>query len=166
MFASNGAFVTAGSRLMIYGGLGKGFGGLEVDVEADWVAAEGLARVWTCELSLCTNVVLPDPAIPIVMITVGFFFEVEAWVDDDDADAMVDGRGDEEAMSISAEASSTMANHGILLAPRQDAQKTATTRDQHLFFSPSIINCIRQSVCRNSSSPKNIISYSRRPVHP
>lgn len=54
MLASNGTFVTAGSRFRMYGG----DGGLDE---------------WRKELMRCTKVDFPAPAIPIVIMTMGFF---------------------------------------------------------------------------------------------
>lgn len=63
MLGSNETFATAGSRFSLYGG-------------------EGGLSEWRYEFIRCTKVVFPDPAIPIVMITIGFFVdsldEVEA----------------------------------------------------------------------------------------
>lgn len=54
MFASNGVLATAGSRFRMYGG----FGGFN-ECRYEFIR-------WT-------NVVFPDPAIPIVTMTIGFF---------------------------------------------------------------------------------------------
>ena len=54
----------------------SGFEG-DLGVEQSW-ESEDPAIVCRCELSRCTNVVFPEPAIPIVIITVGFFLCVGA----------------------------------------------------------------------------------------
>lgn len=71
MLASNGVFATAGSRLRTYGGEG---GSLECRYE----------------FIRCTKVDFPAPAIPIVMITMGFFFSEDA-LDASAVDAMLIG---------------------------------------------------------------------------
>lgn len=71
MLASNGTLATAGSRLSVYGG-------------------DGGVSAWRYELMRCTKVVLPEPAMPMVMITTGFLGGA-APVEADDEEAMVCG---------------------------------------------------------------------------
>lgn len=63
ILGSNGVLRTAGSKLRIYGALCPSVGG-SVTLEC------------RKEFIRCTKVVLPDPAIPMVTMTMGFFDEV------------------------------------------------------------------------------------------
>lgn len=67
MFGSKLVLVTAGSRLRTYGG-------------------EGGSLEWRYELILWTKVDLPAPAMPMVMMTTGFFLSA-AWAEDDELGA-------------------------------------------------------------------------------
>lgn len=62
--------------------------------------SEGPASSWMCEFSRCTKDVFPEPAMPIVIITVGFFLDGidtsdgsgGAVADDEEAIALINKR--------------------------------------------------------------------------